>query len=273
VDREHPLSSSTVDALTERIAGRLRDVMVEVDPAADVALVRRVERLYARARQLPDEPGPRLSREQAIARGLDVLRRRDPVRLAGIAEALGRYERRLARFGLPGGLPGRQARAAEAASFVAREFPLAVLLVPVCVLAVLAFAVPYRIVDMIATRRSIEHEIQATVKVMGGAVLHVLWILLLAFVAWRAWGSAAGFGAALGLPTLALAGVFALERETAAWRAVRIWWALQRVSPATARRVARLETELAALLDDAQAWVASADHAEPATTSESGRLP
>jgi 4-hydroxybenzoate polyprenyltransferase len=139
--------------------------------------------------------------------------------------------------------------------FALRELPLAVLLGPVCVLAVLVFAVPYRAVDAIATRRSIEHEIQATVKVMGGAIVHALWIVLLVVFAWAGWGAFAGVGAAVGFPALGIAGLFALERETAAWRAVRTWWAFQRLSPAAARGFARAEAELAALLDEAHAWV------------------
>ena len=61
--------AAAVRALTDRIAGHMRRLLVEADPRADAALVDRVDRLYAAARGRPADPADRLARRQTIAAG------------------------------------------------------------------------------------------------------------------------------------------------------------------------------------------------------------
>ena len=113
------------------------------------------------------------------------------------------------------------------------------------------------IVDRVASTRQVTHDIQATVKVLGGTVVHGFWIALLASAAGWAAGPRAALLTALTLPLLGIAGVFALEREGAAWSTARTWLALRRTSPATRRQLRRAEQAMAMLLDDAHAWVSA----------------
>jgi 1-acyl-sn-glycerol-3-phosphate acyltransferase len=85
-DAEYPAS---VRALTDRIAARMRLLLVEADPSADAALVDRVDRLYSATRGRPHHAGERLARRRAIAAGL--FGRRDLRRLAG-ARGLARVD-------------------------------------------------------------------------------------------------------------------------------------------------------------------------------------
>ena len=72
---------AAVCALTDRIADHLRAILVEADPREDLKLVARVDRLYAAARGVGDDPADRVRRRQLIATGLDRLRQEDPVQL------------------------------------------------------------------------------------------------------------------------------------------------------------------------------------------------
>src|SRR5262245_3503434 len=89
-----------VRELTDRIAERIRLLLVEADPIADAALVDRVDRLYVAARGRPPDPAERIARRRAIAAGVERLRTADPERYDGILLRLRRYDQRLRRFGI-----------------------------------------------------------------------------------------------------------------------------------------------------------------------------
>jgi 1-acyl-sn-glycerol-3-phosphate acyltransferase len=245
----------SVEALTERIADHLRDVMIEAHPVADAALVQRVERLYAAARGLPSDSASRLERERLIARGLSVLRARDPTRLAHVVARLDQHERRLERLGLATSSVLRQPRWQEAVPFAAREVPIALILGPLCLVAAVVFGIPYVIVDSIAAHRRVDHEIQATVKVMAGVLVHLSWMACLVVCIWWSVGGWAAVLSAVLLPSLGVASIFAIEREVFVLEAARTWLALRRATPAASSRLRKRQEDVAALLDEAHAWV------------------
>jgi hypothetical protein len=243
-----------VDAVTERIAGHLRDLMVEANPVSEADLIARVEQLYAATKGLTREPAARLGREQRIARGLRLLRARDPARLAEIIDAVRTHDRRLDRFNLPAA-PSERPRWSDALGFVARELPLALVLVPTCLLSAVVFGLPYMLVDRVAENRWVAPDIRATVKVLGGLVIYLAWLVLLTVLAAMYAGNMAALATAVLLPLLAIAGVFAWERELSALSSVRTWWALQRTSPRALRLLRRRQEALTRLLDEAATWV------------------
>ena len=87
-------------ALTDRIAAHMRRLLIEADPGGDAALVERVDRLYAAARDRPSDPAERLARRRTIAEGIARLREADSERYDQILMRLRRYDNRLRRFGL-----------------------------------------------------------------------------------------------------------------------------------------------------------------------------
>ncbi len=228
--------------------------MVEADPVSEADLVERVQELYATTKGLPRDPASRLEREQLIARGLALLRERDPERLAALVEAVRTHNQRLSRFGLPTA-PTERPRSSDAVRFAARELPLALVLVPVCVLSAAVFVVPYTLVDLVAENRWVAPDIRATVKVLGGLVIYLVWLVLLTVLSAKLAGGGAAVAIALSLPLLAVAGVFAWERELSALSSVRTWWALQRTSPRALRLLRGRQDELTRLLDAAARWV------------------
>jgi hypothetical protein len=51
------------------------------------------------------------------------------------------------------------------------------------------------------------------------------------------------------LPSLAVAGLFALEREASAWQTARSWLAVRSAHPTTTRALKRRRAELALVLE------------------------
>jgi hypothetical protein len=92
--------------------------------------------------------------------------------------------------------------------------------------------------------------------VIGGALVYTAWLASLGAAAW--WFSGPGIALLLltGLVVVAIAGLFAIERETAVADAVRAWLLLRRTGGGTRERLRRRRSELADVLDDVGRWVA-----------------
>ena len=218
--------------VTAEIAAKMRHLIVEADPDADAELVMRIDRLYAAERETSMDPAAAIERRRTIASGLDRLRDADPARYEAAILQLRRYDQRLARFGLRDRTLDWTPSRTDALKFAAREVPLALVLVPVVMAAAVVFAVPYYLTALIG-RFQRDTDVTATAKVVAGSVLYPLWILAVAIAVGVRSGALWGLLAAIALPLLAIAGLFALERETSALRTVRSWFALRGTSPRT----------------------------------------
>jgi glycerol-3-phosphate O-acyltransferase / dihydroxyacetone phosphate acyltransferase len=246
---------ATVKALTDRIATHMRLLLVEADPRADAALVDRVDRLYAAARARPGTAEERLARRRAIATGIERLRRADSQRYDAILMRLRRYDQRLRRFGLRDRHLDWRISRRDAAVFAAREILLGVMLIPLCLIGLVLFFVPYKLTGLLAGRVTRDRDILATAQVFTGAVLYAAWLSLAAVAAWRLAGRGAALATVLLLPAVAVASVFAIERESAVIDAVRAWWLLRRARHDTRERLRRRRSELADLLDEVNSWL------------------
>ena len=223
-----PFDPASIDAreLTGLIAERMRTLLVEADPAADAALVERVERLYRAERPAADGPAGVLERRRIIADRLHRLRAEHPdLYEAGLMQ-LRRYDSRLERFGLRDRALDWAVSDDMAFRFAVREIPRALVLLPVCAASILVFSVPY-LLTAAAARLSRHMDVTATTKVIAGAVLYGVWTTALALAAAWAWSPVAGVAALLVLPALAVAGLLAIERESAVWRTARSWLAMR----------------------------------------------
>ena len=242
--------AAAVRQLTDRMAERMRRLLIEADPRADAALVERVDRLYAAARARPADPAGRLARRRAIADGMERLRRVDPERHDRILLRLRRYDERLRRFGLRDRHLDWQVSTRDAATFAAREIALGIVLLPLCALGLVVFFVPYQFTGFIARRVARERDVIATAQLFSGLVIYGAWLVALGALVWLAAGPIAAAVATLSVPAVAVAALFALERESAVLDAVRAWWLLRRPHRDTRARLRRRRSELADLLDE-----------------------
>ncbi len=244
-----------VDALTNLMADRLRDVMLEASPLGEDELVRRIDRIYSAAHQLSQGPDAKLLRRRAIAEGLRLLRARDAARFDEIVDEVGRYDRRLERFGLLEQSVGENVSRTTAARFAAREAAALIVLGPVIVLGALVFTIPYLAVDRAVRALGTHLEEEATYKVIGGLGIHAAWTAVVAGAVATLTGAAWGWLALGALPVLALATLFAWERERSVVATVRSYLAWQTLSTRAARALIGQRIGLAKLMDETYAWL------------------
>jgi 1-acyl-sn-glycerol-3-phosphate acyltransferase len=264
VERGTAPAPAQVRALTDRIAIHMRNLLVEADPQGDSAIVDRVDRLYAAARGRPADAGERVARRRVIAGGIDRLRARDPQRYDEILLRLRRYDQRLRRFGIRDTHLDWNVSAADALRFAGREILAGFVAVPLAVAAMVLFYVPYRLTGFAARTFTSYADVAATAKVVSGALIYAAWAALAVGGAGWLGGVTAAIVTALALPAVAVAGLFAIERESAALATVRTWLALRRARRDTRARLRRHRSELADLLDEVNEWL-QIDAAAPHT--------
>jgi 1-acyl-sn-glycerol-3-phosphate acyltransferase len=247
--------AEAVRALTARIADHMRLLLIEADPRADAALVDRVDRLYAAARGRYPSPEERLARRRTIAAGIERLRAADQERYDHILLRLHRYDERLQRFGLRDRHLDWQVSTKDAIRFAVREIALGVVLLPLTAAGFALFFVPYWLTGYAAQRATRERDVLATAQVFWGAAIYVAWFAIVAWIAWMTAGRAAAITTVLLLPVIAIAALFAIERESAVLDAVRAWRLLGRTHDLTRERLRRTRSELADVLDEVNQWM------------------
>lgn len=247
-------AGTPIPSVTAEITKRMRHLIVEANPEADAELVMRIDRLYTSERDTEDDAGAAVERRRTIASGLHRLRQEKPEWYESALVQLRRYDERLQRFGLRDRALDWDLSARDAARFIAREAPLAVILIPIAIAAIVAFAVPYGLTAGVAKLQR-ETDVTATAKVISGTIFYAAWTALLAVLIGIRLGIGAGVVAFAVLPALAAAGLYAIERESAALRTVRSWLALRGAHPGTRQRLRRHRAELADVLDEVNGWL------------------
>ena len=93
-------------------------------------------------------------------------------------------------------------------------------------------------------------DVTATIKVLGGIAIYGVWTgLVSAAIGWL-WGGAWGAASLVLLPVLAVAGLFAVERESSAWQTARSWFAVRSTHASTTKALKRHRAELAVVLEE-----------------------
>ena len=245
----------SVRELTARIAERMRLLLVEAEPDTDAVLVDRVDRLYAAARGRPHDAEERVARRRVIASGIERLRAADPARYQSLLLRLRRYDARLRRFGLRDRHLDWQISGRTAVIFALRELALAIVLLPLCVVGLAIYFVPYYATALVARTVTRERDIYATAQVFTGVVVYGLWLAGIALIVGRIAGTVAAWVTIAALMPLSIVSLIAIERESAVVDAVRAWWHLGRARGDTRQRLRRHRTELAEVLDAVQRWL------------------
>jgi glycerol-3-phosphate O-acyltransferase / dihydroxyacetone phosphate acyltransferase len=249
-------AAASVAEVTEEISNHMRGLIVEADPEADAALVRRIERLYTSEREGGRDTRSSVERRRAIAAGIHRLREEDPAWYESALLQLRRYDERLRRFGLRDLALDWNTSRADAVRFLLREVPTAAVLLPVSLAAVVVFTIPYLLTAAVGKLQT-QSDVTATAKVVAGTIFYVTWMGLLAALVASGAGIAAGLAAMALLPALGIGALFAIERELSAWRTARSWLALRGTHPNTRKRLRRHRAELADVLDQVNAALAA----------------
>lgn len=203
-----------VRELTSRVGKALREVTLNLERWEDRPAVEFAEAVYAAEFRLSAAEGERLARQRRIADGLAALRSQRPDRLAAITGNATHLAELLRALGAhPADLESR-ARPRATAAWSLRQVVIFLVGAPLSLAGHLVFFVPYQVTDIVGTRGQLSEDVRSTYKLLGGALVHSTWILLLAGATGVIAGPPAAVAVVLGAPLLGLFTLFVRER----WR-------------------------------------------------------
>ena len=260
--------AEAVRELTARIDEAMRTVTLNLEDWEDAPLVHAAEAVWRAEVGATANPAAALDRLQRITGSLRALRAREDDRWREIAAALQAHVRTLKRFGLTPQEVRDQVPVRRAMRWTVARLPLVIAL-PVSLIAAVVFWIPTLITKGIAdamTRRD-GMDAFATHRVLVGALVFLLWAVLIAVgTGWR-FGIAWGVLALGAQPPLGMAALAVGDRTRMAWDAMQAFVRTRRLgSHLTELREnqRRLARALQALYDET---VASGPAAGPATIS------
>ncbi len=216
---------AAVTALTDEIAARLDEIVLQAESRELLAGIARVARWTAgpATGDDPEDPAARHRRAREMAAAYARMRARDPARLEGIVADVRSYWQTLRRLGVrdPWALELTAPRPGTMAGAIAKL----ILAAPLAAIGALMGWIPYRLAGRIAAKVTKDEDVLSTVKLIAGA--------LFLFLAWSGEAVAVGLwrGAIWAAPTFGLGvvcGYVALRFEellrdgVAGWRAVSL---------------------------------------------------
>lgn len=207
-----------VRELTSRIDLALRAVTLNLESWEDRPLVECAVRIWEAERGEPSREAERVSRLELTTRVLaDVRARNDTAGLA-LAEDVRRYDQRLKRLGLRPSDLLADVRATRGVRWAARRLHL---LMPFGMVLALSgavlFWVPYRLTGFIVDRFRLEEDVRSTWKLLVGAVLYLVWLILLIVASGVALGWTGALLSAVLVPAVAIGGLKVREQWRASW--------------------------------------------------------
>lgn len=203
--------------LTHAIDLSLRTITLNLTQWEELPIIETAEALYALKH---GETAGTVERHRAFAQGLHLLREEQPERFEALKQQVASFGRRLDLVQVtPQALTVRY-QPAMVMRFVARNLCWLVGL-PVCVLGLVLFAVPYWVPRAVTTRLKTEDDVESTVKILVMMVVAPVWWVALTLGAWAVAGPGAAVMTLVVVPVLALFTRWYFERRSAALRDAR----------------------------------------------------
>ena len=235
---------AAVRALTEQIEAGLAALTLQADSHAALEVVALAEDIFTADGEQP--VAEELELRRRFITGYHGLRERDPARLARLESEIRRFAAELGRAGLE---PHELVPRADTGTLLR-----VVLLFPVAGIGAILHFVPYRVVDLLATRFARgEREMTATIKFVAGLAVYPLAWLLIAGAAWRTWGLAGSIVTLIVGPITGFAALVVMDDLDDAVGRVRAVWHRLFSRDAHARLVAQrraIRLEITSLEDE-----------------------
>ena len=210
----------SVRALTERIAGALRSVTLNLDQWEDLPLIQLAQRLYSLRLKEALDP----ERLRYWARGLPLFRSEQPERFEQLRSEMMSFQRRLQLVNADTADLSLEYRTASVTRFVLKNLLMLLFGLPLSALGIVLFYVPYLFPRWAS--RNADLDTQATVKFLAAFVTSLVWWAVLTVGAWMWRGPALGVPVLLGVPPLALLTLYFVERWAVVRRDVAVFFTL-----------------------------------------------
>jgi len=187
--------SEAVRELTRRIDESLRAVTVNLEAWEDAAAVEAAAAIYAAEFATRRDPAVHLKRLQNLGVGLHLMRQRDPDRVGSLTRSVLHFRDLVNRLGVAPGDLSLTPRVGMAVGWLLRRLVFLLFTAPVALLGRLVFYPAYLLTNVVARRAPFPAETTSSVKVLGGAIIYLLWIAALSTLAGVLWGLGWGVGA------------------------------------------------------------------------------
>ena len=219
-----------VRRLTDRVAEGLGEVTLNLDGWEDFPVLELAERIFP-----ADGALERVPRLKAFADGLHRLRRADAATVDELTDRIACFGARLRRLGLAPNDLERRYVAGRVASFALRSLLVLVVGLPLALIGLGLWALPYFVVPRIARRADPSRDVHATVQILAGVVLFPAWLLALAGVALWQLGLAAGLAVLVLAPPLGLVALAFRDWRAETVDEVALFFRLGRLEPLRVR--------------------------------------
>jgi len=215
-------SRSAVRELTGRIEARMRSVTLNLERWEDEPLVRTAEQVWRAEVGASRDPAEQITRLKTTTDALEAIRRGGVPHWHETAAELKAHARELEILGLTPGELKADVKVGEAVEWTVARIPL-VLVIPVSVAGGIFFWLPKWITTNIADRLTVAEgpESRVTHRVLVGAVVFLLWFLVVAAVVWEFAGVGWALLALIVQPFWAFAATAVGDRRQHAFAAVR----------------------------------------------------
>jgi len=227
-----PDDADAVRELTARIDTALRTVTVNVNSWEDKPLVECAVRIWEAERDTPSREAERLARMEFTTKVLERVRETNDEEGLALASNVRRHDRRLRWLGLRPSDLVADVGTDRAVSWAARRLHL---LLPLSILfaliGALLFWVPYRLTGLIVNRFRLEPDVRSTWKLLIGAVLYILWLVVLVSILWATFGWMVALASIVILPGVAVAGLHVRESWRTTWDDARRFFLLRSRGP------------------------------------------
>lgn len=236
--------------LTERITTALRSVTVNLDSWHDAPLVETAVGIWEAGRGAGADGAERIRRRRITTELLASVRAREDVEGLALADDVAQHRRQLDRLGLTPRDLAADVRGGRAYRWAVMRLPL-VLGAALALVGWLLFLPPYHVTGVVVDRLAPEIDTRSTWKLMLGAVIYAVWVVLLAAVAGVLFGWWTAPVVCLGLPLIGMASLLVRERWRGSWGEARRWLLLRsrrRLMTTMRRQQGELETRLTSLL-------------------------
>ena len=223
-----PDDAVAVRELTERIAGALRGVTLNLERWQDRPLVEFVVAIWDAEQGLDEDAPARVSRLEAATELLAAVRRHEDAEAEALAPDLERHRRRLKRLRLGPGHLRADTGLGQAIGWAARRAWL--VLPAAAVLAAfgfVAFFPPYFVTGFLVGRVKLKQDERSTWKLLLGMGIYLIWLLALGVAAALARDALAAVLVMTLLPAIGLVGLAVRERWRGAWSDARRFFLLR----------------------------------------------
>lgn len=205
--------ADAVRELTGRIDAALRDVTINLEQWEDAPLVLVAEAVHAVEQGIAPNAAGHVERLRDTAQMLAQLRHAGDPRWEPLATDVATHGRRLAQLRLQPADLHERTDLGTATRWALRRVPFVGLpAILIAVAGTIVFFVPYALTDLIAGRGDLGRDARSTHKFLIGALVNILWIVLVAAVAGSVAGPLAGLAALVSLPPLGFAALAIRER-------------------------------------------------------------